>query len=125
MLASVLASAHIMEFEGRDGQLLANGIPFFIKGINWYGTACRVQEGPDPGVRGRRPCLPAAAFLRHTPGAEEHLYRQRRAMARLAWRTGTEHRLDHPPFGLDMHSLDYYFALLQREGFNAVREAPR
>ena len=34
---------------------------------------------------------------------------------------GTEHKLDHPPFGLDRHSMDWYFGLLAENGFNAVR----
>ena len=34
---------------------------------------------------------------------------------------GSEHKLDHPPFGLDRHSLDYYMKWLAQEKFNAVR----
>ena len=34
---------------------------------------------------------------------------------------GTEHKLDHPPFGLDRHSMDFYFRWLAKEKFNAVR----
>ena len=67
LLISSLASG--LNFEARNGKLLLDGQPFFVKGINWYGT---------------------------------------------------EHKLDHTLFGLDVHSLDYYFALLQEEGFNAV-----
>ena len=59
-----------LSFSGKNGQLYANGQPFHVKGISYYGT---------------------------------------------------EHKLDHPPFGLDKHSLDYYFSWLAKEKFNAVR----
>ena len=28
---------------------------------------------------------------------------------------GTEHKLDHPPFGLDKHSMSWYFKFLKQE----------
>ena len=40
-------SPHALSFEGVDGQLYANGEPFSIKGVNWYGSEGRV-DGPGP-----------------------------------------------------------------------------
>ena len=41
-------SPHALSFEGVDGQLYANGEPFSIKGVNWYGSESRA--GPPHGL---------------------------------------------------------------------------
>ena len=59
-----------IHFEGRDGKLLANGRPYHIKGVNWWGC-----EG-------------------------------------FPW---------HAPYGLDVHSVDWYMEWLHQYNFNSVR----
>ena len=59
-----------LDFLSAGGVLTANGVPFRVKGINWFGS---------------------------------------------------EHITGRAPFGLHVHSLDYYMHFLSSQGFNAIR----
>ena len=37
-----------LDFQGHDGELYANGSPFYVKGVNWFGSENRA--GPPLGL---------------------------------------------------------------------------
>ena len=45
-LVSSLATGLSLNFEARDGKVLLDGAPFFLKGINWYGTEHKLDHTP-------------------------------------------------------------------------------
>ena len=85
----------MISFEARDGKLWANGERFHVGRL-----ASNLHSA-----------LPDAASI----SADSQSFLLCWQVKGLNW-YGTEHRVDHPPFGLDVHSLDWYFSMLEAEG---------